>query len=175
MTRLRLLHDHDLDAARVSEIVDFVVRRPQVEPLDGDLAIRVRGARGGGYAADRLLHRFPKWAGRARFAVSVATNREEDWPSLHVCGHASTLGRVPYDQRVARFDAGDRRLGRWPMTLIADRYEWLVHVLAHEIRHVVQFDRGRSTSEVDCEIFAEQILDEWRERNRDLTSGRRAR
>lgn len=163
MRKLTIINISNHDDNVVDEIVRFVYDRRQVLPISGALALRVNARTGGGgYACDRLSHSFPKWAGRARYAVGVSASRRVGQATI--CGHAKSARRTPAEDYNVLYERGVRRVGRWPLYRVETREECLVHIVAHEIRHVVQFDNDRSLSEVDCELFAEQVLDEWRAR-----------
>lgn len=163
MGSVRILNDSAYDDERLRELVDFALTR--TGGIDGSLAIRFseQGA-GGGYMDDRRKHRFPKWAGRSRFAVHVSLRerRTRTYPRASVCGHANAAGKWTVEALLAAYYDGQRKVGRWPIRLYRDRDEEILHTVAHELRHVIQFDRDRrSTSEVDCEEFAVAVLDDW--------------
>ena len=56
---------------------------------------------------------------------------------------------------------------RFPFFTFRDWRERLVHIAAHEARHVHQFRHGKSCSEVDCERFAAMALARYREGGED--------
>jgi hypothetical protein len=53
--------------------------------------------------------------------------------------------------------------GRFPFYTLHNWQELLVHLAAHEARHVYQFDHRKRISEVDCERFAVKALERFRQ------------
>jgi hypothetical protein len=51
---------------------------------------------------------------------------------------------------------------RFPFFIYADWREWLVSAAAHEAFHIHQYRNGKRRSEVDCERFAEDVLNRYR-------------
>lgn len=162
MARVTILNETRRPDDEVERLAHFVLDRLD---LSRSLAIRFSENDCGGYAAERGRHRFPKWAGRSRFAIKASI-----WPDgstlygrTSVCGHARMYGRIASAEWERLYDQGVRKLGRWPLRRIDTWQEWAVWIVAHEAMHVVQYDRKRrSISEVHCEEFAAQMLDEYR-------------
>lgn len=160
---LRIDNRSELDDADVEELVRFALDRSG--GIERSLAVRVSSSgNGGGYASDRTRHRFPKWAGRARYAIFVSTKHHlgRDYPRGSICGHAEKAGHYTPGILLDLYASGQRTVGRWPIRVYREPREAILHTIAHEVRHIVQYDRDRrSHSEVDCERFAARVLDEW--------------
>lgn len=55
-----------------------------------------------------------------------------------------------------------RRGGRWPEITIACWREAVIHLAAHEAKHVEQMKERLAISEVACEHYAAWVLKRWR-------------
>lgn len=189
----RLDHRSARPLDETADALRFVIERlPKLSAL---CAIRTqdsaaeRGWRG--WASDARVHDRRKWAGRARFAISLWLPHDES-PYLGaplVTGHARVRDgfRAVWDKRertwverpayrpyvldeiVEAWERGDRFLGRWPITVCETWQDATVDIAAHELRHVAQYDRdsGPKASEVECEIFAAAVIAEWRQNLRE--------
>lgn len=178
--KLRFVHAHERDQAEVERLVAFA-GEPLARSIGPVLvAVKVQASKheansGCAYPQGDT----PRWAGRARYAttLSVPVDRPEvRYGQPRVCYHASSLRDtykaptgVPdvvksaawqvhstlWHMGIAEaFAAGATHHGRWPIYYVLDWREGLIHLAAHELRHVAQFANGRRRSEVDCETFA---------------------
>jgi hypothetical protein len=86
----------------------------------------------------------------ARYLVTLRLGRgDERWP----------LGPINYHFH-GPGEAGPRN--RFPFFVYADWREWLVKLAAHEAKHIEQFRNGDVCSELSCEGFALERLEEYR-------------
>ena len=86
----------------------------------------------------------------ARYLVTLRLGRgRERWP----------LGPINYHFK-APHETGPRN--RFPFFVCHDWREWLVKLAAHEAKHIEQFRTGAMCSEIGCERFALERLEEWR-------------
>jgi hypothetical protein len=86
----------------------------------------------------------------ARYLVTLRLGRgRERWP----------LGPVNYHFK-APGETGPRN--RFPFYVCHDWQEWLVKLAAHEAKHIEQFRNGDVCSELSCERFAIERLEEFR-------------
>lgn len=174
MTKLGLIDNRSSRPDdQVREILDFVAAQIQLER--GTVAVRIADGRGNGYAFDS--HK-PKWAGRHRHAtrlsILAAGDPDEDrYGRPLACWHSTRARQLAgehglehvYQLWAEAYARGDRRFGRWPIYTINDWREALVHLAAHEFAHLLAFDRDRQRgrlSEIECELTAERVLEEWR-------------
>lgn len=158
----------------VLEIVEFAIEQTGgIE--EGKVAVWVKPGGGNGRAHDRRIHKHVRWSKHARYGISLTTVPDDYVYGVpRACWHSRRMRELRYElggSAVAvyahigeLYDAGQRRLGRWPIYLVNDWQEHLLHLAAHEIAHVLQWDRGRGASEVFCEVFAERALEAWRQR-----------
>ncbi|GIV03633.1 MAG: hypothetical protein KatS3mg015_2463 [Fimbriimonadales bacterium] len=184
MVRLRFCHDeHGRDNEDVERLVRWVVRDAtpgNVPPL----AVRIRKPAAHDYPSGcAYLTYWPQWAvklyprrshlRRAMYAISVTTCSDAA-PVLgqpHVCWHARAARTgATCDEDAAAYQPaaaaawarGERQLGQWPIYILRDWREALVHTFAHELSHVVQFARNGGRSEIVCERFAAYVLERFR-------------
>lgn len=187
--KLRYLHQHERDQADVERLVAFAAEplKRNIGPIVLPVKVRASNhATPSGVAYGRGS--IPRWAGRASYAVTLSVpvdgpDVQYGWP--RICYHASDLQDsyvapegVPDPVKAAAWQVhlttwrlkiveaaagGATRYGRWPIYFVDDWREGLVHLAAHELRHVAQFVNGRSLSEVDCEDYALQRLVAFRE------------
>lgn len=185
MTRLRIIHESTRPAVEVERIIRFIVDLPVVD-LPVPVAVRVLDAgvrTGGHYSGEATWGNYvPAWAGTACHAMRL-TIPADDWDGYgipRVCWHSTGLRDLSAKHRAngGTFDEaqegaladiaalhaqGVATFGRWPIYTVADWQECLVHLAAHELRHLVQAYHGRPKSEVDCEEWAAWVLDRWRQ------------
>lgn len=180
MTDVRFLHLHKRDSEKVEALVAFVVSQVvRVPPL----AVRVTAHARHDYPSGQAhLTHWPDWALRlyprksakrqAMYAISVRTVSDD--AEIHgvprVCWHATTVkaayreepDTVEYQPEVAAaYARGERKFGHWPIYVTHDWRDAFVHTFAHELSHVLQWERGRRKSEVQCETFAARVLSAW--------------
>jgi hypothetical protein len=197
-TRYRLENLSRLDDQRVDELVRFAFA--EVPAIDRLVAVRVADGANPSGAAYRGASR-PRWAGRATWAMR-ATVVADGHPRLgrsRVCWHSSLQRRYHrgryFEIRAARPDldadaanelavaatyawveelaaAGETRVGRFPIYRVDDPEEALLHVLAHEAMHVLQYDRERRGRGATSEVLVEEAAARALLAYRDLTSGR---
>jgi len=87
---------------------------------------------------------------RAEYLVTLRLgNGRERWP----------LGPINYHFH-APHETGPRN--RFPFFVFSDWQEWLVKLAAHEAWHIEQFRAGGTCSELDCEHFALEVLEDFR-------------
>lgn len=168
--------------AEVAPVLQFLSDR--TGGLTGAVTVRLgrarnSGAHYSGQAGSRRLHGVPDWVGTPLYMRLTLSPR--NWAGYRrrarVCWHSTGLRKLAdeiysadgelddvYARLDALLDAGETRFGRWPIYNIADWQEMLVHLAAHEVAHLIQYDRGRGAgnSEIFCETFALQILNEFR-------------
>jgi hypothetical protein len=88
----------------------------------------------------------------ARYLVTLRLGRGgERWP----------LGPINYHFKSPE-ETGPRN--RFPFFTYRDWREWLVKLTAHEAKHIEQFRAAAICSELRCEEFAADRLEEWRAR-----------
>ena len=86
----------------------------------------------------------------ARYLVTLRLGRgREQWP----------LGPINYHFK-GPSETGPRN--RFPFFVFHDWQEWLVKLTAHEAMHIEQFRTGAVCSEIACERFALERLEQWR-------------
>lgn len=182
MTEIRVVHArHGRDETLVEEAVRFAVGN--LDLGDGIVPVRVTHGRyngGGGqeFPTGYAYYYLPAWARQfraaARFAIMarVPADSWEGYGRPHVCYHATAAkaavradpyggsGRNPAAEEAAA--RGLDRIGRWPVYVLRDWQESLIHTVAHEAIHVVQARRRSRASEVACERYAADRLREWR-------------
>jgi len=91
----------------------------------------------------------------ARYLVTLRLGRgRERWP----------LGPINYHFK-APGETGPRN--RFPFFVCHDWREWLVKLAAHEAKHIEQFRRRATCSELSCEEFALGRLEEFRQAEPD--------
>jgi len=89
----------------------------------------------------------------ARYLVTLRLGRgRERWP----------LGPINYHFQ-APHETGPRN--RFPFFVCDDWREWLVKLAAHEAKHIEQFRARVMCSEISCERFAIERLEQWRSRH----------
>lgn len=165
------IHDHDRDVAEVEEIVGFALA-PLDRALEGvPVAVKIVEPNGTadihtGWASSGGR----KWAGRVKHVIilKLPDERIAKYGVPRVCYHAFDYERHgsprSFDKRVALlYEYGHAKFKRWPIYVVNDWREALVHIAAHEGRHIAQYVNDRSRSEVDCEEFALARLIAWRE------------
>jgi hypothetical protein len=176
-----ILNETSRPRREVRRILEYALE--QIGGLDrGRLAVKVREREpdqaGGGCAY--IAGNNPKWAGRNHYAISVTipTDPKDDglhhwygWPT--VCWH-SRRARLLAEEKGApavyamwslAYERGERRFGRWPIYVLNDWREALLHLATHELAHILAQDRQRSRgshSEIECELLAERVLNQWR-------------
>jgi hypothetical protein len=129
----------------VFECVDFAVRDVDMRRV----CVNVKnGALGGAaYNGVPAISNAPRGA---RYLVTLRLGRgDERWP----------LGPVNYHFR-APGETGPRN--RFPFFVCHDWQEWLVKLAAHEAKHIEQFRNRDICSELSCERFALDRLEEFR-------------
>lgn len=98
-----------------------------------------------GYAYDHVPAMSNAPAG-CRYLITIKLGGPENWPREEAYHNGN----------------GARRGGRWPEIDIADWREALVHLAAHEGKHIDQYQSRTKCSEVACEHFAAYMLDHYR-------------
>jgi hypothetical protein len=114
------------------------------------VCVNVKGGRGlGGRAYDGVpsISNAPR---AARYLMTIKLGNGASFP----VGPLNRNGKSPGE-------VGPRN--RFPFFTYADWREWLVACAAHEARHIHQYRHGTRRSEVDCERFAEETLDRYRQ------------
>jgi hypothetical protein len=183
MSTTRFLHEHERDPVEVERLVVFAIAQAvRVPPL----AIRVLapGRRDYPTGVAYLTH-WPDWSRKlypqraskirqSMFAITVrtVTDHADCLGELRVCWHA-TAARAAYrdapdsveyqPEVVAAYARGERKYGSWPIYVTHDWREAFLHTFAHELSHVLQWERGGRRSEVQCETFAVRVLEAWRQ------------
>lgn len=168
------VHEHERDQEEVERLVRFAC-----EPLDRQIgktvAVKIvepfekarvptgwatgEGRRWAGRVKNCILLRLP-YDGMAKYGVARVCYHALDWER-----HGSPDA---FDAQVAAAHAaGESKFGRWPIYVVNDWREALVHIAAHEILHIAQYENGRSRSEVACEEYALARLVAFRERGSD--------
>lgn len=139
---------------------------------------RSYGEQFAGAAGDRRLHGLPLWAAGARYSVriTVPSDAWDGYGMPRACWHSTRMrhlaregvgidpGRA-YRVVAAHAARGETRFGRWPIYHVDDWAELTLHLVAHELAHILQYqrERGAGGSEVFCEDFAAAALDAWRD------------
>jgi len=99
----------------------------------------------------------------ARYLVTLRLGRgDERWP----------LGPVNYHFQPPG-ETGPRN--RFPFFVCRDWQEWLVKLAAHEAKHIEQFRNEDVCSELSCERFALERLEEFRQLTAEEAAEREAR
>jgi hypothetical protein len=133
--------------AKVRELVEFATRDVDMTGVcinvkNGELA-------GGAYNGVPEMSNAPR---RAEYLITLRLgNGRERWP----------LGPVNYHFKRPE-ETGPRN--RFPFFVCCDWQEWLVKLAAHEAMHIEQFREGATCSEIECEEFAVDVLDRFRNR-----------
>jgi hypothetical protein len=131
----------------VVECVEFAVRGVDMRRVC--VNVKNGGLGGAAYNGVPEISNAPR---AARFLVTLRLGRgSERWP----------LGPVNYHFQ-APHETGPRN--RFPFFVCHDWREWLVKLAAHEAMHIEQFRTGEVCSELSCERFALERLDEFRGR-----------
>jgi len=161
----RLLNQSRLSDDTAAELVEFALAHSPT--IKKTIAIKLLdGEFPSGHAGPGSIR---KWAGRAAHFVTTSVPGD-DWDILgaaRVCWHATPLRQYAAGHSVA--DAyqwiettvaeGATHIGRWPIYRTHTVEEAVVHTLAHELMHVLAFDRGRGKqSELLCEEHALRVL-----------------
>ena len=129
----------------VRTLVEFAtgsidMRRVCVNVRNGDLG-------GGAYNGVPSISNAPR---RADYLMTLRLGQaDESWP----------LGPVNYHFKTPT-ETGPRN--RFPFFVCNDWREWLVKLAAHEAKHIEQFRQGETCSEISCEQFALDVLDQYR-------------
>jgi hypothetical protein len=118
------------------------IARRHRSPLLRRVAPRGRGFSGRAYNGVPGIARV---GDGVRFLVTIMMPAAPDAP---------TARRYPYRWRYARYV-------RARPVLLQSWQEELVHLAAHEARHVAQFRAGRPASELDAEAWAAAVLADW--------------
>jgi hypothetical protein len=130
---------------RVVDLVKFATRHVDMRRVC--VNVKNGGLGGGAYNGVPEISNAPR---KARYLVSLRVGRgDERWP----------LGPINYHFKAPN-ETGPRN--RFPFFVFRDWEEWLVKLAAHEARHIEQFRGGLRCSEVSCEQFALQTLEEFR-------------
>ena len=125
--------------------VEELVRLATAEVDMRKVCLNVRNGALGGAAYDGIpeVSNAPR---AAKYLITLRLGRgDEEWP----------LGPVNYHFKSPE-ETGPRN--RFPFFTCNDWQEWLVKLAAHEARHVEQFRRSITRSELDCERFAVAVL-----------------
>jgi len=131
--------------AEVTECVEFAVRGIDMRRVC--VNVKNGGLGGAAYNGVPAISNAPR---AARYLVTLRLGRgDERWP----------LGPVNYHFR-APHETGPRN--RFPFFVCRDWREWLVKLAAHEAKHIDQFRRRVTCSELSCERFALERLEEYR-------------
>jgi hypothetical protein len=132
--------------AEVTECVEFAVRGIDMRRVC--VNVKNGGLGGAAYNGVPAISNAPR---AARYLVTLRLGRgDERWP----------LGPVNYHFR-APHETGPRN--RFPFFVCSDWREWLVKLAAHESKHIEQFRRRATCSELRCEEFALARLEEFRQ------------
>lgn len=123
---------------------DVDMRRVCVNVKNGELA-------GSAYNGVPSISNAPR---AARYLITLRLGHgDERWPLGPINYHFEKPGQT-----------GPRN--RFPFFVCKDWREWLVKLAAHEAKHIEQF-RGKSKcSEISCERFALEVLEEFRSLHR---------
>lgn len=180
--RMRFLHEHERDPAEVERLAAFVVSQAVAVP---PLAVRVLKPGKYDYPSGvAYLTSWPDWSrrlypkrlskiGQAMYPITVRTVSDfaDCLGEPRVCWH-STAAKATYrsepdtpeyqPEAEAAWLRGERKLGRWPIYVTGDWREAFVHTFAHELSHVLQWERGGRKSEIQCETFAARVLDAFK-------------
>src|SRR6266513_2173147 len=130
---------------RVEELVGFAVAEVDMDRV----CVNVKNGElgGGAYNGVPAISNAPR---AADYLVTLRLgNGREPWP----------LGPVNYHFKRPD-ETGPRN--RFPFFVCEDWQEWLVKLAAHEAKHIEQFRGGLRCSEVSCEQFALETLEEFR-------------
>jgi hypothetical protein len=163
------IHKHDRDVAEVESLVRFAL-----DPLDRALegiavAVKIEEPNGHRIPTGWATSNGRKWAGRVRHCVIVGLPDETKakYGIPRVCYHAFDYERdgspAAFDAEIAKvWESGGVKWKRWPIYVVNDWREALIHIAAHEGRHIAQYVNDRSRSEVDCEQYAASRIEAWR-------------
>jgi hypothetical protein len=134
---------------RVEELVELASADVDMRRV----CVNVKGGTLGG-AAYKGVPEISNAPSRAQYLVTLrlGTGRER-WP----------LGPINYHFK-APHETGPRN--RFPFFVFRDWEEWLVKLAAHEARHIHQFRKRIRCSEIECERYALEALEDFR-RTRD--------
>jgi hypothetical protein len=139
--------------AEVTECVEFAVRGIDMRRVC--VNVKNGGLGGAAYNGVPEISNAPR---AARYLVTLRLGRgDERWP----------LGPVNYHFR-APHETGPRN--RFPFFVCHDWREWLVKLAAHEAKHIEQFRRRATCSELRCEEFALRRLEEFRRAETDAAA-----
>jgi len=129
----------------VAECLEFAVRGIDMRRVC--VNVKNGGLGGAAYNGVPEISNAPR---AARYLVTLRLGRgNERWP----------LGPVNYHFK-APGETGPRN--RFPFFVCHDWREWLVKLAAHEAKHIEQFRNRAICSELSCERFALERLDEFR-------------
>jgi hypothetical protein len=115
-----------------------------------DVCVNVKNGElaGGAYNGVPEMSNAPRGAS---FLITLRLgNGRERWP----------LGPVNYHFKTPE-ETGPRN--RFPFFVCHDWREWLVKLAAHEAKHIEQFRAKARCSEISCEEFAVDVLEQFRE------------
>jgi hypothetical protein len=169
--RLRFaIHKHDRDEGEVEDIVRFAFA-PLARALEGiTVAVKIQEPNGHQIPTGWATSGGRRWAGRVKHCVitGLPDEAEAKYRVPRVCYHAFDYDRdgspSAFDAEVAKvWESGGVKWKRWPIYVVTDWREALVHIAAHEGRHIAQYVNHRSRSEVDCEEYALARLVAWKE------------
>lgn len=184
----RLINASSLDTATAETITRFAWERTP-GGIERSTAIKIGDGDTPSGRAMRGTSR-PKWAGRATWAVRAAYapsyfrigHATVCWHSTHAKRHvrdrldlwleserdrdkAWQFALADFlDEIDRRYRAGDTHYHRWPIYFEENAEQALLHTLAHELMHVLAYDRDRETqSELLCEEHACRVLEAWKQ------------
>ena len=141
----------------VRRLVRFATRDVDMR----DVCVNVKNGElaGGAYNGVPEISNAPS---AARYLITLRVGKGgERWP----------LGPINYHFRPPD-QTGPRN--RFPFFVCNDWREWLVKLAAHEAMHIEQFRSGATCSEISCERFALEVLEQFRATDRPVRSKRPA-
>lgn len=170
---LRLKNTTNFSNSKVLEIVRFCMSKEMSDMLDFDITLsnyRKYMFRGKCYPQGCWMHKLDP---RKPLIIVRISSKENAFP--YWVDYSCSKSKNTVDNRKSLSDnpgsyAHRGYISHWLLT----REECLVHVLAHEMRHVWQINhkqgwvrrsRGRSFSERDADAFAIKIVRAWRRIN----------
>jgi hypothetical protein len=129
----------------VRKLVEFATEGVDMERV----CVNVKGGHGLSARAYDGVPSISNAPRRARYLVTIKVGNGVRFP----VGPHNRNGKMPDE-------VGPRN--RFPFFTYADWREWLVSAAAHEARHIHQYRHGERRSELDCERFAEKVLNRYR-------------
>ncbi len=133
------------DDDEVADLVHFATQDVDLT----DVCINIKNGRLGGSAYDGIPE-ISNAPSSAKYLITLRLGTTtEKWP----------LGPINYHFKAPE-EVGPRN--RFPFFTCNGWREWLVKTAAHEAKHIEQYRKGSTRSEISCEHFSVGVLDRYR-------------